>query len=180
MNTNRRWTLRRASCLFLFCYSTGSPRGGLSLTDLDRFWLIACLFPLSCTVIYTLRDFSIRSRLVSRLRTVAFFPHPILPATTNTSQVGPIRVKIERAGIWTIDRLIDDCRMGAYLAKNTHRVAYYVTTPRWNLRAPPTTGSERRPRVVFHTTCGMLHMVTREALLWLQGKFINNKCAQIV
>ena len=41
--------------------------------------------------------------------------------------------------------------MGAYLAENTHRVAYHVTAPRWNLRAPPTTGSERKRRVVFHT-----------------------------
>ena len=31
-----------------------------------------------------------------------------------------------------------------------------------------------------HKYLQMLHMVTREAFLWLQGKFINNKCAQIV
>jgi hypothetical protein len=38
-----------------------------------------------------------------------------------------------------------------YLAENTHRVAYHVTARRWNLRAPPTTGSERRGWVVLHT-----------------------------
>ena len=43
------------------------------LADLNRFWPFVFLFPLSCTIIYTLRIFSICSRLVSRLRTVAFF-----------------------------------------------------------------------------------------------------------
>ena len=57
--------------------------------------------------IYPQIYFSISSRLVSRLRTVTFFSHPILPATTNTSQVSRIRVKIERAGVWTINRSID-------------------------------------------------------------------------
>jgi hypothetical protein len=38
-----------------------------------------------------------------------------------------------------------------YLAENTRRLAYHVTAPRWNLRAPPTTGSERRGWVIFHT-----------------------------
>ena len=71
----------------------------------------------------------------------------------------------------SIDRLMAGWR-DAYLAENTRRVAYHITAPRWNLRTPPITGSERREWVVFHTKstgqCSVLHMVTREALLWPQ------------
>ena len=54
----------------------------------------------------------------------------------------------------------------AYLAE-TRCVAYHPTVPRWNLRAPPITRSERREWVVLHTKttkvlCSVLHMVTRE------------------
>ena len=62
---------------------------------------------------------------------------------------------------------------GKVIAENTSHVTYHVAAPRWNLKAPPTTGSERREQVVFHAKstqvqCSVLHMVTREALPWPQ------------
>ena len=64
----------------------------------------------------------------------------------------------------------------AYLAGRKHaprRLPRHRATLELNLRAPPTTGSECREWVVFHTKstqvqCSVLHMVTREALLWPQ------------
>jgi hypothetical protein len=112
-----------------------------------------CSVPIICLLFLLYRTIIYIPRSVSRLRTVfSFSPRPILPAATNTRQVGRIR---------TIDQSIDGYRMGRFtLLKPRGRLSRHVTAPRWNncwnLRTScdkwaPTSGSERRERVLFHS-----------------------------
>ena len=54
--------------------------------------------------IYPKLFFSIRGVSITHR---GLFSSPNPPSNHNTSQVGRIRVKFERAGVWTINRLID-------------------------------------------------------------------------
>jgi hypothetical protein len=113
------------------------------LTDLNCFWPVACLFSLYCTIIYTQREFPIRSRLVSRLRTVGFISSPNPPSNHEHETSESHQGENERPR-YMDNQSIDGCQMGCCLpAENTRRLAYHVTAPRWNLRAPSTTGSGR-------------------------------------
>jgi hypothetical protein len=97
---------------------------------------LCLLFSLHRTIIYVLKDFSISSKLVSRLRTGVFFlPRPILPAAfpqePSESHQGEKNKRRGYSG-QSIDRLMA-AGWGVTLLKTRARLSHHVTAPRWNL-----------------------------------------------